>query len=368
LTATFAGTSIGRMTRDGVFINRIGRAVPLHDVHRKFTEVAPHYLSAERDRKLFRRMAGRCQIERRYSCLEPSSNPHEIVADGFYRFGPFPGTAERMARYEREALPLALRAVADLDLGDSSDSNGITHLIVASCTGLAAPGLDLQLAEALRLPGTVERTMVGFMGCAAALPALKLARHIVRSEERARVLVMALELCTLHFQESCDLERVLSFLLFGDGCAAALVTAEPSGVEIGGFAAHLVPDTADDLTWRIGSHGFEMHLSGHVPCAIERSLPTALPDILGGADPTEIRLWAVHPGGRTILDAVERGLRAAPDALTFSRRVLSDYGNMSSATVLFVLRLMMDARASGPGCAMAFGPGLAIEAMRFVLR
>jgi predicted naringenin-chalcone synthase len=264
-----------------VFINRIGRAVPPHDAHRKFLEIAPHYLANQRDRQLFQRMAGRCQIERRYSCLAPSSDPHEIVADGFYRFGLFPGTAERMARYEREALPLACRAVADLGLGDGARPS---HLIVASCTGFTAPGLDLQLAETLRLPGSVERTLVGFMGCAAALPALKLARHIVRSEPGARVLVVALELCTLHFQESDNLERVLSFLLFGDGCAAALVSAEPVGIEIGGFATHVLPDTAGELTWRIGSHGFEMHLSGRVPCAIEHNLPSGLPEMLGGAE------------------------------------------------------------------------------------
>lgn len=351
--------------KQSVFINRIGRAVPPHDVHRKFLEVAPHYLSDNRNRQLFQRMACRCQIERRYSCLAPSSDPHEIVVDGFYRFGAFPGTAERMARYEREALPLARRAVGELGLADCAR---VSQLIVASCTGFAAPGLDLQLAEALRLPGSVERTMVGFMGCAAALPALKLARHIVRSEPGARVLVVALELCTLHFHESAELERVLSFLLFGDGCAAALVSAEPVGIEIGGFAARVLPDTADELIWRIGSRGFEMHLSGRVPATIEQHLPTALPHILEGVDPSHIRLWAVHPGGRTVLDAVERGLEAAPGALSCSRRVLCDYGNMSSATVLFVLREMMEARASGPGCAMAFGPGLGIEAMRFVLR
>jgi predicted naringenin-chalcone synthase len=353
------------MTREAAFINRIGRAVPPHDVHRKFVALAPHFLANERDRQLFRRMAGRCQIERRYSCLAPSSDLHKIDRDGFYRFDAFPDTAQRMERYEQEALPLACRAVAELGLGDGAP---ISHLIVASCTGFAAPGLDLELAAALRLPGSVERTMVGFMGCAAALPALKLARHIVRSQLGARVLVVALELCTLHFQQGDDLERVLSFLLFGDGCAAALVTAEPAGIEIGGFAAQVVPDTASELAWRIGSQGFEMHLSGRVPSAIERNLPLALPDILGGADSAEISLWAVHPGGRTVLDAVERGLGAAPGALSFSRRVLSDYGNMSSATVLFVLHGMMEARAVGAGCAMAFGPGLVVEAMRFALR
>ena len=347
------------------YINRIGRAVPAHDVHRKFVDIAPHYLADGRDRQLFLRMAERCQIEHRYSCLVPSRDPEKIDEEGFYRFGSFPGTAERMARHDREALPLACRAVADLGLG--TERAGITHLIVASCTGFAAPGLDLQLAAQLGLIPGVERTVVGFMGCSAAIPALKLARHIIRSEPDARVLVVALELCTLHFHECAALDEILSFLLFSDGCAAALVTADPEGIEIGGFSAAVVPETADHLTWRIGSLGFHMNLSGQVPAAIMRCLPGALPRLLGGADTSEIALWAIHPGGRTILDAVERGLEVAPASLSRSRRVLRDYGNLSSPSVLFVLREMTDDLAAGQGCAMAFGPGLAVEAMRFSL-
>jgi predicted naringenin-chalcone synthase len=270
-----------------------------------------------------------------------------------------------MARYDREALPLACRAIADLGLG--ADRPRITHLIVASCTGFAAPGLDLQILAELNLPSTVERTIVGFMGCSGALPALKLARHIIRSEPAARVLVVALELCTLHFQEGSDLERVLSFLLFSDGCAAALVTADPTGIEIDGFEAIVLPRTADYLTWQVGSFGFHMHLSGQVPAAIMRHLPGALPLLLDGRIADEIALWAVHPGGRTILDAVERGLEIAPGSLIDSRRVLREYGNISSVSVLFVLREMMDDSAAGQGCAIAFGPGLAVESMTFSL-
>jgi alpha-pyrone synthase len=345
------------------YINRIGRAVPRHDVHWKFVEVAPHYLAGERERQLFCRMAERCQIEHRYSCLIPSRNPCKIDEEGFYRFGSFPGTAERMARYDREALPLACRAIADLGLG--ADRTKITHLIVASCTGFAAPGLDLQIVAEQGLAPQVERTIVGFMGCSAALPALKLAHHIIRSEPTARVLVVALELCTLHFQEGGDLEKVLSFLLFSDGCAAALITADPIGIEIDRFRTTVLPQTGDHLTWRIGSLGFDMHLSGQVPAAITRHLPGSLPHLLDGRVADEIALWAVHPGGRTILDAVEKSLEIPPGFLPYSRRVLREYGNISSASVLFVLREMIDDKAVGQGCAVAFGPGLAVESMTF---
>jgi predicted naringenin-chalcone synthase len=347
------------------YINRIGCAVPAHDVHRKFLDFAPRLLSDERMRRLFGRMVERSQIEHRYSCLAPSDDPDEVDDGGFYRRGAFPDTAQRMARYDREALPLALRAVDDL--GPDARIGDATHLIVASCTGFIAPGLDLQLAARLGLRGDIERTSVGFMGCYAALPALKLARHIVRSESKARVLVVALELCTLHLQESANLDELLSFLLFADGCAAAIVSAEPTGLEVKAFTTAILPATGDHITWRIGARGFDMHLSGHVPAAILQNLPRNLPMLLPGTGRQDIGVWAVHPGGRTVLDAVEQGLQLAPDALSHSRRVLRDFGNMSSGTILFVLREILDARAEGSGCAMAFGPGIAVETMRFGL-
>src|SRR5579884_1481797 len=344
------------------FINRIGCAVPAHDFHRKFVEFAPRLLADREQRQVFARMAERCRIAHRFSCLVPSSDPSRLDAEGFYRCGEFPDTAHRMVRYEREALPLAERAVADL--GHEFAADKITHLLVVSCTGFAAPGLDLQLAARLGLAATVERTIVGFMGCSAAIPALRLARHIVRSHEDARVLVVAVELCSLHLQESGRLEELLSFLHFADGCAAAVVSDRPFGIAIAGFGSAVLPATADHITWHIGARGFAMSLSGQVPSAIVRHL-RGRPAVLPEGDRSDVSLWAIHPGGRSVLDAVEAGLALPPDALTWSRRILHDYGNMSSATVLFVLREMMDRGAAGTGCAMAFGPGIAAETMMF---
>ena len=345
-----------------VFINRIGGAVPRFEVHRKFVDFAPRLLDDERERQLYRRMVERSQIARRYSCLAPSENPERLDDEGFYRRGRFPDTGERMARYDREALPLALAAVASLGSGLARD--GVTHLIVASCTGFAAPGLDLQLAEALGLAPEVERTIVGFMGCSAAIPALKLARHVVRSQPQARVLLVAVELCTLHLQEAGPLDAVLSFTLFADGAAAALVSGAPLGLEIEGFEAAVLPATAGHITWRIGAFGFDMHLSGAVPAAIARNLPRLR--CLAGQETRDVAFWAVHPGGRSILDAVEGALGLGPQALRYSRETLRQYGNMSSASVLFVLREIIGEDEAGRGCAMAFGPGIAAEAMRFV--
>jgi predicted naringenin-chalcone synthase len=202
------------------------------------------------------------------------------------------------------------------------------------------------------------------MGCYAAINGLKLARHIVRSEPGARVLAMNLELCTLHLHETTDLEEILSFLLFGDGCAAALISADPGGVRMDSFKAALLPDTAELIRWNIREQGFDMVLSGGVPGAIRSGLTQARSTFLN--DEAPIDLWAVHPGGRTVLDAVEGALELPPAALAVSRGVLNDFGNMSSGTVMFVLdRLMRDTAPGTSGCAMAFGPGLVAETMRF---
>ncbi|HEY0522841.1 MAG TPA: type III polyketide synthase [Stellaceae bacterium] len=354
------------------FVNRIATAVPGFDVHRKFVDYAPRLLGDGRMRRLFARMAERAEIEHRYSFFEPDSDPERLDAGGFYRRGVFPDTAARMRFFETHAFDLARDAIDRLDPLGSGDGGGggrgaVTHVIVTCCTGFAAPGLDLQIVGHLGLDGSVERTIVGFMGCYAAMNGLKLARHIVRSEpETARVLMLNLELCTLHLQEIDDLETVLSFLIFADGCAASLITAEPTGIALDGFASSVLADSADQITWRIGRGGFDMHLSGQVPATIGRELPRQIGAVLGNRAVSDIDLWAIHPGGRTVLDAVERALDVEPQALRTSRGVLRDYGNMSSATIMFVLKRMLeDPSAAGEGCAMAFGPGLTVEAMRF---
>jgi predicted naringenin-chalcone synthase len=351
------------------YVNRIATAVPGFDVHRKFVNYAPRLLGDGRTRRLFARMAERAEIEHRYSFFEPDPDPERLDAGGFFRRGAFPDTAARMRFFEAHAVDLAREAVDRLDpLGGDGGRRAVTHVIVTCCTGFAAPGLDLQIINHLGLDGSVERTMVGFMGCYAAMNGLKLARHIVRSEPAAaRVLLLNVELCTLHLQEIDDLETVLSFLIFADGCAASLITAEPPGIALDGFASSVLADTAEQITWRIGQRGFDMHLSGQVPVTIGRELPRRIGAMLGGGRTvSDIDLWAVHPGGRTVLDAVERALDVEPHALRASRHVLRDYGNMSSATIMFVLQRMLDdPRASGEGCAMAFGPGLTVEAMRF---
>jgi predicted naringenin-chalcone synthase len=351
-------------------INRIGTAVPAHDIHVLFVAFARTLLHGARTRLVYDRMAERSGIAHRYSFLPPGRlEAGEVDAEFFYRRGAFPGTAARMALYAPNALRLALAAVADLDIAAERDR--ITHLIVASCTGFTAPGLDLQLTEHLGLRRDVERTLIGFMGCAAAIPALRAASHAVRAQPGARALVVNLELATLHLQESSDLETVLSFLLFADGAAAALVTGDATGLALGDFRAAIIPGSADLITWHIGDQGFDMHLSGKVPGRIAAALREDLArgdpgGILRGEGTQAVDLWAVHAGGRTVLDAVEIGLRLDKAALRASRAVLHDFGNMSSATVMFVLRRLLAAGgAGGRGLALAFGPGMVAETFRF---
>jgi predicted naringenin-chalcone synthase len=350
------------------YLNRIATAVPDHDVHDAFVAFADTLLTDRRSQVLFRRMAERSQIEHRFSTVEPrplGSNA-ELDTDGFYCRGAFPSTAKRMQRYADRAPGLALDAARGLDLSDE-ERDGVTHVIVTTCTGFSAPGLDLQLVQGLGLKPTAERTIVGFMGCYAAINALKMARHIVRSEPSSKVLVVSLELCTLHLQETSDLEQVLSFLVFGDGCAAALVTSEPKGLELESFHAEMVPAAAEQITWNIGDTGFDMYLSGQVPGSIRHALGEGRGRILHDAEVGDFDLWAIHPGGRTVLDAVEGAFALPASAMTASREVLRRFGNMSSATVLFVLKTLIDepGEKGARGCAMAFGPGLTAETMLF---
>lgn len=349
------------------YLNRIATSVPPHDVHRAFIDFAESLAPEGTKRALFRRMVRLSAIEHRYSFLNPiaTESGEWKDAEGLYVPGAFPGTARRMQAFE-EYAPRLMRCAADKLALSEEERRGVTHVLVTCCTGLYAPGLDIELVNHLGLDTSVERTMIGFMGCYAAINALKAARHIVRSEPQAKVLLLSLELCTLHMQETEDLEQLLSFLLFADGCAAALVSAEKRGLGLDSFLAVGIPETSHLITWRIRELGFDMQLSGKVPGELCRALQEMGTTITRGDDPLSFDLWAVHPGGRTILDGVEKGLGLPAEALACSRDVLARFGNMSSATVMFVLqKIMQMAKPGQRGCAMSFGPGVTAETMLF---
>jgi alpha-pyrone synthase len=336
------------------YLNTIGTAVPDFDVHEGYVAYAREALGDTRLRRHFERLLSRAQIDHRYA----------VVPFDYYG-GALPDTATRMRDYEERALALAERAVEALGV---DRVRGATHLIVTTCTGFYAPGIDVQLVARFGLDPGIERTIVGFMGCYAAVSALKLARHIVRSDGRARVLVVNLEVCSLHLQRPESVEQALGFSIFGDGCAASLVSADSVGLALDSFSSTLIPESIDEITWRIGMLGFDMRLSLDVPRKIAAALARDPLGVLGGIAPDDVDVWAVHPGGRAVLDAVQNALGIAHDALGLSRDVLRSFGNMSSATIVFVLeRVLEQARLAreSAGCALAFGPGMICETMRF---
>ena len=340
------------------YLNRIGTAVPGYDVHAEFIAWAAPRIPEPRQRALFRRMASRSGIEARWSVLP---GPKATAPGGFYADPVLPSTAARMALYAKAAPALAEQAVTAL-----GPLPPISHLVVASCTGFVAPGVDQLLAERLGLGGAVERTLIGFMGCYAAVAALRTARHIVLGDPTAKVLVVTVELSTLHLQDCAEIEPLLAMLQFGDGAAAALVTGEAEGFAIDRTFSATLPDSAGLIRWTIGDEGFAMHLSGEVPGRIATGLadPAIRRHVTGGCDSAEIA-WAVHAGGRSVLDAVEHGLGLPADALAASRHVLARYGNMSSSTLMFVLAELLAGDPRDDGVAIAFGPGLAAEGFGF---
>ncbi len=345
-------------------IHAIGTAVPDHDIHEAFIAWAAPRLP-EREQAVFRRMAARSGISHRWSVLSRSQEGGSPVDPGGFYAGAMPGTSERMRIYADRAPRLALAAIDDLASQTAID--GITHLVVASCTGFVAPGIDQIIAARLGLADSVERTLVGFMGCYAAVAALRVAHHIARSEPAARILVVTVELSTLHLQDAISIEPLLAMLQFADGAAAALVSATSGGIAIDRFFAATLPDSADLIRWSVGDQGFAMHLSGEVPGRIAAALadPEFRDRLTGGRAPADIDGWAVHAGGRSILDAVEHGLDLDGDALGVSRNTLERYGNMSSATLMFTLRDMLQHHDFKHGVSLAFGPGLAAEGFAF---
>ena len=340
-------------------INAIATAVPESECDATYHAWAMRQLDGRREAGLLERMMQRSGIGRRFTVL---SHDQTYQAEGsFYDVPEAPGTLARMQVYAREAPELALAAIRQLgDLGE------VTHVVVASCTGFTAPGLDQVLARRLGLAPTVERVVIGFMGCYAGVTALRTAGHLVRSDPSARVLVVSVELCTLHLQPTDRLESLLAMGQFADGAAAALITAEGPGLALGEGLSMTLEDSHELITWTIGDTGFAMELSGEVPNRLAAALgeDEVARTVTGGKSIDAIEAWAIHPGGKSIVDAVERGLALPAEKVAASRGVLQDFGNMSSATVMFVLQRLM-AEQPATGVALAFGPGLAMEGLRF---
>lgn len=320
----------------------------------------------------------RSGIDHRHTCI-----PDYMMDDPsrFEFFGrnwslePAPSTAERNSLYRRHVVPMAevaaRRALDDAAIAASE----ITHVVVASCTGFFAPGLDIELVKRLEMRPSTQRTLVGFMGCYAAFNAMRLAHAFCQSVVDARVLVVCAELCTLHFKVDDTLERVVVNSLFADG-AAAVFAARPEAEARGrlsyaGSQTMLDDDSMNDMTWNIGDTGFDMTLSARVPSVIAEHLPAFVDQLAGCVGGRErVGFWAIHPGGRAIVEKAQDVLGLQDDDVADSFGVLREFGNMSSPTILFVLKRILDRHRSGEpigdgGLAMAFGPGLTLEGAAF---
>ncbi|MCW3116140.1 MAG: type polyketide synthase [Chitinophagaceae bacterium] len=308
-------------------------------------------------------------IDTRYSVIPDYS---QTIHDWeFYpqteNLDPFPSLEKRMACFDKHAAPLSTDAILNCIHGIIK-STQITHLITVSCTGMSAPGLDLQVIELLNLDASIYRTSVNFMGCYAAIHALKIADAICSNDPAAKVIIVCTELCTLHFQREASMNSITSGLLFADGSAAVLVTHDSfkqDGLHLKGFYSEIIPKGKKDMSWELSSTGFLMTLSGYVPELIEEDFNSLVNKASAhiGIDRNEINEWCIHPGGKRILDAIYRSLHFKKEELAQSYSVLKEYGNMSSPTILFVLEKIMMAPKRDPQTifAAAFGPGLTME-------
>ncbi|GAB3910171.1 type III polyketide synthase [Larkinella knui] len=360
------------------YITAIGTAVPQYGFSQ--LQIASFMAEAlqldEPNRRKLQALYRLTRIDRRHSVL-----PDYGASPGEYTFfpntpdlEPFPTVGTRMELYRKEALPLAVAAIQDL-YRDGRKTVIPTHLITVSCTGMYAPGLDIDLIEALNLPTTIQRTAINFMGCYGAFNALKTADAFVRADASARVLVVCLELCTIHFQKKTDEDHLLSNALFADGAAAVLIEAQPGrekptpSFRMRTFFCDLLPDGKNDMGWIINDHGFEMTLTSDVPTVIRQGIGKALSRLLehSGLAIEDITYYAIHPGGRKILEVIEQQLGIEATENRFAYEVLRKFGNMSSATVLFVLKEIRNhlLTESGAGniLSCAFGPGLTLESM-----
>lgn len=364
------------------YIHQISTCVPENYFPQEFARDFMKAYVADRpaQKRVIHSIYARSAIEKRHSVLselykdggsgiffDRDSEPHS----GFMN----PGTGARNARYTSEAKKLYTDVARKTVEESSYQASDITHVITVSCTGFFAPGPDYFIVRALGLPPETRRYHIGFMGCYAAFPALKMAETITAENPDAVILIATVELCTLHLQHKTDTDSLISASVFADGAAGVLVSGRPpeadqTAFQIRGLHTALTPQGEQDMAWTIGDNGFDMVLSTYIPDIIEANLSDLLkPFFASHIDADAFGFWAVHPGGRAIVDKIQHSLGLSDEAVAPSRQILREYGNMSSATFLFVMNHILRKVRSGeagklvekPLIGMAFGPGLTVE-------
>jgi predicted naringenin-chalcone synthase len=335
------------------------------------------YQYSDHKKRKLQIMYSKSGIHNRYSTIPDysSNNEDRVFFPKTHNLEPFPNIEYRMQYFNKAALPLCIDAIESC-LKEKIHHNQVTHLITVSCTGLSAPGLDIDIIQHLKLNSTINRTSINFMGCYAAIHALKQADYICKSEPDAIVLIVCVELCTIHFQKIDDLDNTIANLLFADGAAAALVVSDNiasknnfKGFEIKKFHSQIDLSGKRDMTWQLSSTGFLMSLSSYIPQLIEKGFKNLFEDSINKLEikKQDITHWAIHPGGKKILEVIKKELELEDSDLESSSRVLKNYGNMSSPTVLFVLKDIWDNKVQVNKkeltYGVAFGPGLTMESV-----
>jgi len=352
----------------------IGTALPVHRIEQKDVSARlAQALEHEPDsRRWAKRIFNQCGVETRYTCEPNLLEPVESC-----RYLPFtqtknvPTTAERMGKYKEAAVPLGIQAARQALEDAVVSTSEITHLITVSCTGQFLPGLDVRLIQQLELSPRINRIPLVFQGCAAGLKAIQLANSIVTNDQDAKVLIVCVELCTLHFQPSAKRDDLFAASFFGDGASACVVGLSGNGrkelFRLGSGHSVLLPDCSEEMIWELGNTGFDLYLSPQIPKLLGLHLGPEVERLLDGKDLPEI--WAIHPGGRGIVDAVQKLYQLSDEQVAYSRNILRDYGNLSSVTILFVLQAIRDdyrkKKEASSGIALAFGPGLTAELLPF---
>lgn len=358
-----------------VAIVGLGTALPEFAVTQlRSAEIANElFVSDPQKQRLVSALYRKSGVKQRHSVLLHAGDEWNGPAQTFFEHAEDdrdlgPTTADRMIAYARTAAPLAAVAARNALNDARIEAKDITHLVTVSCSGFRAPGVDIALIRELGLSPRTARTHIGFMGCHGSLNGLRVAQSIADSNPKACVLVVAVELCSIHMHYGWEPEKIVANSLFADGSAAAIVRAvdgeHDSGVTMIGSESLWVANSEEAMTWTIGDHGFEMTLSPQVPQAIAERLNDWVRCWLAerGLAMSDIGVWAVHPGGPRILAAVEESLGLDETALSVSRKVLAECGNMSSPTLLFILQELRRRGARGLGIALGFGPGLMFEA------
>ena len=352
------------------FIRSIGTALPPFATEQgRIADFMVKHLKLnqeeERNLRILYRASG---IQKRYSVLEDFGR--NLNGQSFFKEdATFPTAKPRMDVYQEHAVKLGAEA-STMAMSDAGiKSHEITHLITISCTGMYAPGLDIELIEKLNLKTNTKRTSINFMGCYASFNGLKMAEQIIKADPTSCVLMVSVELCSIHLQEKKDEENLLANAIFGDGAAALILKSEPShkSLKLNSFYSDLALAGKKEMGWYIGDYGFEMKLSPRVPDVIKEGIGELTTNLLQniGLEISDIDFFAIHPGGKRILEVIEEKLILSKEDNRYSRAALKSYGNMSSPTVLFVIKSILD--DTGPKdhgkrlLSFAFGPGLTLE-------